>query len=225
MLLDAAREVFAEQGFAATSITDIVEQAGSSVGSLYHHFGGKSELFLALWQEYSEAQEELAAKAVAQAERAGETDPLALFTVGAKAYLDGCWQHRQLAALFQAGDAPPGFGSLMRSDECRWIGQLDALAGLAEKPDGRLYMTILTSLVREGAHEVAAAASRRQATRTIGAVLEYVRRLMADGPLQRPAELLPNRFAPNHAGHDHAATTATGTQRYPETTGRSLLVF
>jgi len=46
-LLDAAREVFTEQGFTSASINDIVERAGSSVGSLYHHFGGKSELFLA----------------------------------------------------------------------------------------------------------------------------------------------------------------------------------
>jgi AcrR family transcriptional regulator len=27
----------------------------SSVGSLYHHFGGKSELFIALWQEHQVA--------------------------------------------------------------------------------------------------------------------------------------------------------------------------
>ena len=50
-LLDAAREVFTEQGFADASIADVVERAGSSVGSLYHHFGGKSELFIALWQD------------------------------------------------------------------------------------------------------------------------------------------------------------------------------
>jgi hypothetical protein len=42
--------------------------------------------------------------------------------------------------------------------------------------------------VREGAREVAAAKNRRQATKIIGAVLEYVRRLMGDGPWQQPAE-------------------------------------
>jgi AcrR family transcriptional regulator len=52
-LLDAARAVFTGQGFADASIADVVERAGSSVGSLYHHFGGKSELFIALWQDYS----------------------------------------------------------------------------------------------------------------------------------------------------------------------------
>src|ERR1700757_4615712 len=96
-LLDAARDVFTRQGFAEASIADVVERAGSCVGSLYHHFGGKSELFLALWQEYSDAQEEASTRAIAQAQRAGVTDPLALFSAGAKAYLDSCWQRRDLA--------------------------------------------------------------------------------------------------------------------------------
>jgi AcrR family transcriptional regulator len=187
-LLDAARAVFTDEGFASASITDIVERAGSSVGSLYHHFGGKSELFLVLWQEYSGAQEEAAGKAIAQAQRAGVTDPLALFSAGAKAYLDGCWQRRDLAVLFSTGDSPPGFGTLMRADGYQWISRLDSLGGLAGKSSDRLYVTILTSLVREGALEVAAARNRRQATRTISAVLEYVRRLMADGPWQPPVK-------------------------------------
>jgi AcrR family transcriptional regulator len=50
-LLDAAAEVFVEHGFTNASISDIVSRAGSSVGSLYHHFGGKTELFLALWND------------------------------------------------------------------------------------------------------------------------------------------------------------------------------
>ena len=66
-LLDAAREVFTEQGFADASIADVVERAGSSVGSLYHHFGGKSELFIAVWQDLQQAQEAAASEAVARA--------------------------------------------------------------------------------------------------------------------------------------------------------------
>ena len=66
-LLDAARAVFTEQGFADASIADAVERAGSSVSSLYHHFGGRSELFIALWQDYQEVQEAVASEAVARA--------------------------------------------------------------------------------------------------------------------------------------------------------------
>src|SRR5487761_1754124 len=81
-LLDAAREVFVEQGFADASIAEVVQRAGSSVGSLYHHFGGKSELFVALWQEHRAAHEDAESQAVAQAKRAGVTDPFELFSVG-----------------------------------------------------------------------------------------------------------------------------------------------
>ena len=63
-LLDAAREVFAEQGFADASIAEVVRRAKSSVGSLYHHFGGKSELYFALWQEHQAAHDQAASGAV-----------------------------------------------------------------------------------------------------------------------------------------------------------------
>src|SRR5262252_6835028 len=69
VLLEAAREVFTEQGYSQASIADVVERAGSSVGSLYHHFGGKAELFLALWHEHQQAFDEAASAAVAAAKQ------------------------------------------------------------------------------------------------------------------------------------------------------------
>jgi AcrR family transcriptional regulator len=188
-LLDAAREVFAEQGFADASIADVVERAGSSVGSLYHHFGGKSELFLALWQEHQLAHENAASKAVADARRSGGTDPSELFAVGARAFLQGSWLRRDLALLFAAGDAPAGFEVMKRRRNHEWISQNDALLRLSDTPLDRLYAAILTSLIGEGAREVAAAKTRRQANTIIDAVIEYARRLMADGPWRPPAGL------------------------------------
>jgi hypothetical protein len=67
-----------------------------------------------------------------------------------------------------------------------WISQNDALLRLSDTPLDRLYAAILTSLIGEGAREVAAAKTRRQANTIIDAVIEYARRLMADGPW-RPA--------------------------------------
>ena len=186
-LLDAAREVFAEQGFADASIADVVQRAGSSVGSLYHHFGGKSELFIALWQEHQAAHEEAAARAVAHAKRAGTTDPFELFSAGARAYLEGSWQRRDLAMLFFSGDSPPGFEVMKRQRGHQWISQNDSLLKLSENSFDRVYTSILTSLIGEGAREVAAAGNRRQAGRVIDAVIEYVRRLMTGGPWKPPA--------------------------------------
>jgi AcrR family transcriptional regulator len=190
-LLDAAREIFAEQGFAEASIADVVERAGSSVGSLYHHFGGKSELFLALWQEHQLAHEEAASEAVAAARAAGVTDPTELFCAGARAFLEGSWQRRDLALLFLAGDGPPGFEVIKRRRGREWIGQNDALLQLPDTALDRLYAAVLTSLIGEGAREVSMAKTRRQANRIIDAVLEYSRRLMNGGswrPETAPAE-------------------------------------
>jgi AcrR family transcriptional regulator len=181
-LLDAAREVFTEQGFADASIADVVERAGSSVGSLYHHFGGKAELFIALWQDYQHAQEEAASAAVAQARAAGLTNPFELFSAGARAFLEGSWQRRDLATLFFTGDGPPGFEVMRRRRAREWIGQNDALLRLSDTSVDRLYAIILTSLIGEGGREVASARTRRQANKVIDAVLEYVRRLMTGGP-------------------------------------------
>jgi AcrR family transcriptional regulator len=181
-LLDAARQVFTERGFSQSGIADIVERASSSVGSLYHHFGGKNELFLALWQQHQAAQEEAASKAVAEAKKNGVTDPGELFEAGARAYLRGSWHHRDLTLLFSSGDAPPGFELLRRRRGHEWISQNDALLRLSDVPVDRVYAAILTSLIGEGAHEIAAARTRPQADKIIDAVLEYARRLTAGGP-------------------------------------------
>jgi AcrR family transcriptional regulator len=191
-LLDAAREVFVEQGFADASIAEVVRRADSSVGSLYHHFGGKSELYIALWQEHSAAHEEAAAKAVAQAKRVGVSDPFELFSVGARAFLEGSWQRRDLALLFFNGDSPPGFEVMKRQRGHDWVVQNDTLLKLSENSFDRLYASILTSMIGEGSREVAAAANRRQANKIIDAVLEYVRRLMVDGPF-KPSAAAPRR--------------------------------
>jgi AcrR family transcriptional regulator len=196
-LLDAAREVFTEQGFADASIADVVERAGSSVGSLYHHFGGKSELFIAVWQDHQQAQEAAASEAVARAKKAGVTDPFELFSAGARAFLEGCWQRRDLAVLFYAGDGPPGFELMKRRRGREWIGQNDALLRLSDTSFDRLYATILTSLIGEGGREVAAAKTRRQASKLIDAVIEYARRLMTDGPWKPPVKAAEDAGAPS----------------------------
>ncbi len=181
-LLEAARKVFTAQGFSNASIADVVEQAGSSVGSLYHHFGGKSELFLALWQDHQIAHEQAASQAVARARAAGGGDPTTLFCVGARAFLEGSWTRRDLELLFVSGDGPPGFELSRRRRLHEWISQNDALLRLSDTSADRLYAAILTSLIGVGAREVAAARTRRQATEIINSVIEYATRLMADGP-------------------------------------------
>lgn len=48
VILEAAERLFAERGFAATSVRDIVGAAGTSAPSLYHFFGSKENLLVEL---------------------------------------------------------------------------------------------------------------------------------------------------------------------------------
>ena len=47
-LLAAARQAFAEQGYAHTSMDDFTAAVGLTRGALYHHFGSKEKLLLAV---------------------------------------------------------------------------------------------------------------------------------------------------------------------------------
>lgn len=48
VILEAAERLFAERGFAATSVRDIVGEADTSAPSLYHFFGSKEKLLVEL---------------------------------------------------------------------------------------------------------------------------------------------------------------------------------
>jgi AcrR family transcriptional regulator len=50
-LLDGAAEVFAERGYRAATVDEIVAKAGLSKGTFYWHFESKEELFAALLEE------------------------------------------------------------------------------------------------------------------------------------------------------------------------------
>ncbi|MBO9533984.1 MAG: TetR/AcrR family transcriptional regulator [Solirubrobacteraceae bacterium] len=62
-ILDAAATLFFEQGLQRTTIDDIAEAAGVSVGSVYVHFGSKEGLYLALVEHAVALSEEYTAKA------------------------------------------------------------------------------------------------------------------------------------------------------------------
>ena len=51
-LLAAAATVFARRGYHAASVEEVASEAGYSTGAVYHHFKGKEDLFLALFEEH-----------------------------------------------------------------------------------------------------------------------------------------------------------------------------
>jgi len=69
-LLAAARRVFAERGYHAASLDLVSGRAGCTKGALYHHFGSKEGLLLALLDQQFAAR-------VAQAQGSAEGPPSA----------------------------------------------------------------------------------------------------------------------------------------------------
>ncbi len=81
-LLDAARTLFGERGYAATSLDEVVQAAQVTKGALYHHFGGKQELFGAVYEQVKREVSEHAAAAFL------EPDPWKDLCAGCHAILD-----------------------------------------------------------------------------------------------------------------------------------------
>jgi AcrR family transcriptional regulator len=85
-LLEAARTLFARQGYADTSTPDIVALAGVTRGALYHHFADKLALFAAVVEAEHAAVAE-AIKSVADGAEAPPPDMIDALVMGGEAFL------------------------------------------------------------------------------------------------------------------------------------------
>ena len=83
--MSVARELFTAQGYGATAIEEIIQQAGVARGALYHHFPGKEALFRAV---YDVVEGEVIARVVAAA--GAESSPWEGVSAGLSAFLDAC---------------------------------------------------------------------------------------------------------------------------------------
>jgi AcrR family transcriptional regulator len=82
-LVDAARELFARDGYDATSLDAVAARAGVTKGAVYHHFDGKRQLFEAVFVREVERM----AVPLADAYRR-KKDPWDAFQAGCRAFLD-----------------------------------------------------------------------------------------------------------------------------------------
>ena len=89
-LLTAARALFAERGFAGVGTAELVAAAGLTRGALYHQFGDKTALFLAVLEQIEQEITERIARVLIDTQDASPTDPLDVLAAGAEAWLDAC---------------------------------------------------------------------------------------------------------------------------------------
>jgi TetR/AcrR family transcriptional repressor of nem operon len=74
-ILDAAKELVLERGFAGTSVDDIQKSAGISRGTFFYHFPSKDDLARALIERHAGEDHELTESFMARAEKLA-SDPL-----------------------------------------------------------------------------------------------------------------------------------------------------
>jgi AcrR family transcriptional regulator len=84
-LVDAARELFARDGYDATSLDAVAARANVTKGAVYHHFDGKRQLFQAVFSREVERMALPLAQAYGR-----KKDPWDAFHAGCRAFLDLC---------------------------------------------------------------------------------------------------------------------------------------
>ena len=170
-LLAAARALFVEQGYAATSTPEIAAAAGVTRGALYHHFVDKRDLFRGVLQLEVEAVVDRIESA-APSSSAPQTALLA----GSDAYLDAMSLPGRTRLLLVDGPAVLGIEEMDALDRAHAAkslhqGLVDALPEAAVPP--RL-ASLLAAAFDRAALEIDAGADRAQVAATMRWLLERV---------------------------------------------------
>jgi AcrR family transcriptional regulator len=183
-LLKAARELFAQDGYAATGREAIVERAGVTRGAMYHHFADKEALFRAVFEEL-EAEVMATVAEAAMADPALADDPLGQLRVGSLAYLDHALDPAvQRICLLDAPSVLPPAARQEVLDSYAFGLMLEVLQaavdGRALTPQPLEPLThVLLAALHEAALYVARAddheAARAQVGTTIGLLLDSLR--------------------------------------------------
>jgi len=102
-ILDAAERLFLRQGYQATTIEQLAEEADVAVGSLYIHFGSKPGIYAALIDRALELDKQYSDEGWEQGE-----DPVGRFVGIADGYLKFARHHPGLFRIFRfpPPDAP-----------------------------------------------------------------------------------------------------------------------
>jgi AcrR family transcriptional regulator len=178
-ILDAATEVFATRGFTAATMADVVAGSGASIGSIYHHFGGKNELFLAIFEQMANAVDRRIEAAMRQADQLSPQgiDPRRIFELHVRAYLEAMWENRRLARVLTSGDAPPGFEVARRGRMQAAFRSWMAVLELDKSVRGQLLSRILVATMAESSLMVAGCENPDDVPAITDATIEWIGRL------------------------------------------------
>ncbi len=103
-IIKAAKRIFGERGFAATTMDDIAGAARVAKGAVYHHFTTKEALFAAVFEQTS-------LELVSDLDRISraEKDPLAAMAAGTQGYFAACSKGATGQIILRDGPAVLGW--------------------------------------------------------------------------------------------------------------------
>lgn len=182
-LLQCARALFVQRGYADTSTPDICTAAGITRGALYHHFVDKLDLFRQVLQQEAQAVQ-AAIEAAVPVQRAPQESLLA----GSEAYLDAMTVPGRTRLLLIEGPAALGVADSLAVDAANAAASLregldeTGLADAAVAVDA--VAPLLAAAFDRAALQIDAGAD---AAATRAAMLWLVRRVTASEAAATPA--------------------------------------
>jgi AcrR family transcriptional regulator len=174
-LIEAARALFAERGYAEVGTEQIVRAAGLTRGALYHHFADKRELFAAV---YERVEAELAERIAAGALAGGADSPLAAMRAGAEMFLQACTEPEAQRIALLDGPSVLGWDRWREIAARHGLGLIEASlqaaieAGAIRDQPLRPLAHVLMGALDEAAMLVARAADPERARAEVGETLD-----------------------------------------------------
>lgn len=169
-LIEAARRLFVERGYAETATPDIVAAAGVTRGALYHHFEDKKALFRAV----AEREAQAVAEAI-RAKAAPHASPREALLAGASAYFDAMAVEGRTRLLLLEATAVLGLPTVAEIDAENAEAILrEGLAACLPAAGALLepFTALLSSAFDRAALAVEAGASRQDYERAIAALFD-----------------------------------------------------
>jgi AcrR family transcriptional regulator len=147
-LFDVALSLFAERGYAATTMDDIAEAAGVTKPLVYQHFDSKRALYLELMDFVSRKLIDAIAHSTAQAD-----GPRQQVELGFAAYFELVVGNEDAFRLLYGRDAPddPELGDALRRVEDAIAEAIDPLIDAGLDPEHRLLLAYAVVGMAEGA--------------------------------------------------------------------------
>jgi AcrR family transcriptional regulator len=170
-LLQAARALFGERGYAATPLEEITSAANVTKGALYHHFDGKQELFAAVYEQVKREVSEQAATAFLM------PDQWEALCAGCEALLDAHLDPPVRRILLHDAQAVLDADTIRRVENrygavvLRGALRRSIRAGVIQPLPLKTLALMLTGAILEGCMAIADADDQSQAREDVGQVL------------------------------------------------------